>query len=137
VCCQSSTSSGRRSAHATLTEGLEDAGLQAADFSDPGEALRPLETIAPPDVVVTDVDLANGFDVAVAAHDRWPSVRVILISGLPADHTGQRLDQRDRYLQKPLTYTRLLRTIEELAKAAWATSRETRFEWRLIAVGTA
>jgi hypothetical protein len=27
---------------ATLTEGLEDAGLQAANFSDPGEALRPL-----------------------------------------------------------------------------------------------
>jgi CheY-like chemotaxis protein len=125
---------------AILAEGLEDAGLQVADFSDPREALRRLETIAPPDVVVTDVDLGstiNGFDVAIAAHNRWPSVRVILISGLPADHTGQRLDQRDRYLQKPLTYTRLLRTIEELAKAAWATSRETRFEWRLIAVGTA
>jgi hypothetical protein len=59
----------------------------------------------------------NGFDVAIAAHNRWPLVGVILIRGLPADHTGQRLDQRDRYLQKPLIYTRLLRTIEELAKA--------------------
>jgi CheY-like chemotaxis protein len=79
---------------AILAEGLEDAGLQVADFSDPREALRRLETIAPPDVVVTDVDLGstmNGFDVAIAAHNRWPSVRVILISGLPAGHTEQRL----------------------------------------------
>jgi CheY-like chemotaxis protein len=92
----------------TLAEGLEHAGLQVAEFSDPREALHRLETIAPPDVVVTDVDLGstmNGFDVAIAAHNRWPLVGVILISGLPADHTGQRLDQRDRYLQKPLTYT--------------------------------
>jgi DNA-binding response OmpR family regulator len=106
---------------ATLAEGLEDAGLQVAEFSDPTEAFRAPAPIDPPDVVVTDVDLGsslNGFDVAAAAHSRWPSVRVILISGLPADHTGQRLDQRDRYLQKPLSSTRLLRTIEEMAKAA-------------------
>jgi two-component SAPR family response regulator len=50
--------------------------------------------------------------------NRWPSVRIILISGLPAGHTGQPFDPRDRYLQKPFTYTRLLRTIEKLAKAA-------------------
>jgi hypothetical protein len=55
---------------ATLTEGLEDAGLQAADFSDPGEALRPLETTILPMWVVTHVGLdsaTNGFNVAVAA----------------------------------------------------------------------
>ena len=105
---------------ATLAEGLEDAGLQVAEFSDPTEAFRAPAPIDPPDVVVTDVDLGstlNGFDVAAAAHNRWPSVRVILISGLPAGHTGQRLDERDRYLQKPLTYTHLLRTIEEVARA--------------------
>jgi two-component SAPR family response regulator len=71
--------------------------------------------------VITDVDLGstlNGFDVAAVAHERWPSVHVVLISGLPADHTGQRLDPRDRYLQKPLSSKRLLRTINELAKAA-------------------
>jgi CheY-like chemotaxis protein len=106
---------------ATLAEGLEDAGLHVAEFSDPEQALSPPEVADYPDVVITDIDLGttlNGFDVAAAAHDRWPSVHVVLISGLPADHTGQRLDPRDRYLQKPLSSTRLLRTIEELAKAA-------------------
>src|SRR4051812_45816655 len=106
---------------ATLGEGLEDAGLQVAEFSDPEQALSPPEVADCPDVVITDIDLGttlNGFDVAAAAHDRWPSVHVVLISGLPADHTAQRLDPRDRYLQKPLSGTSLLRTIEELAKAA-------------------
>ena len=106
---------------ATLAEGLEDAGLQVAAFTDPLTVLRPPDLVDPPDVLITDVDLGsklNGFDVAVAAHDRWPSVRIILISGLPANHTGQPLDPRDRYIQKPFTCTRLLRTIEELAQAA-------------------
>jgi len=106
---------------ATLAEGLEDAGLQVAEFSDPKEALRSPEGTRPPDVVITDVDLGstlNGYEVAVAAHDCWPSVRVVLISGLPPGHTGQPLDPRDRYLQKPVSFTGLLQTIEELAKAA-------------------
>jgi DNA-binding response OmpR family regulator len=105
----------------TLAEGLEDAGLQVTEFSDPNDALRPPEGTDPPDVVITDVDLGstlNGFEVAVAAHDRWPLVRVVLISGLPPGHTGQPLDPRDRYLQKPLSFTGLLQTIEELAKPA-------------------
>ena len=83
---------------ATLVDGLEDAGIQVAEFSDPEKALSPPETVDPPDVVITDIDLGsklNGFDVAAAVHHRWPSVRVLLISGLPAGHTGQRLDPRD------------------------------------------
>src|SRR4051794_7755241 len=85
---------------ATLAEGLEDAGLQVTEFSDPRDALHLPRTTDPPDFVITDVDLGstlNGFDVAAAAHNVWPSVRVVLISGLPPGHTGQPLDPRDRY----------------------------------------
>ena len=80
---------------------------------------RRWETANRPDLVITDVDLGstlNGFDVAATAHERWPSVNVVLISGLPAD--PHRLDPRDRYLQKPLSSRRLLRTIDELPKPA-------------------
>jgi CheY-like chemotaxis protein len=106
---------------AAVADSLENAGLQVAEFSDPNDALNPPEPVEQPDLVITDVDLGstlNGFDVAAAVHERWPSVHVLLISGLPAAHTRQRLDPRDRYLQKPLSSTRLLRAIEELAKAA-------------------
>jgi two-component SAPR family response regulator len=102
----------------TLTEMLSDAGHEVMETGDPHHALDPPEAFSPPDVLITDIDLRsglNGFDVASNARRRWPEVRIILISGLPADHTGQSLDPRDRYLRKPLTGDRLLGTIEQLA----------------------
>jgi DNA-binding NtrC family response regulator len=102
---------------ATLVDSLEDAGIRVTEFSEPQKALRPSDAVDRPDVVVTDVDLhstLNGFDVAAAVHNRGPLVHV----RLPADHTGQRLDPRDRYLLKRVSSRRMRRTIDELAKAA-------------------
>ena len=99
-----------------LTEVLEDSGLEVVDFADPREALGSFGAIAPPDVLVTDIDLGStmtGIEVPAAARALWPSVLVILISGLPAHHTGQPLDPRDRYLQKPVSNDRLLRMIND------------------------
>jgi len=102
---------------AVLTEVLEDSGLQVVDFADPSEALGSFGAVAPPDVLVTDIDLGSsmtGIDVAAAARALWPSILVILISGLPANHTGQPLDPRDRFLQKPVSNSRLLSMIDQM-----------------------
>ncbi len=104
---------------ATLVEMLLDGGFHVTDFADPREALGLYGAIGSPDVLITDIDLGspmNGFDVAAAAHGLWPSISVILISGLPAHHTGQVLDPRDRYLQKPVSNGSLLRTIEQMSR---------------------
>ena len=69
-------------------------------------------------MLITDIDLRselNGFEVASYAHHLWPKVRIILISGLPSDHTGHSLDPRDRFLQKPISNDRLMDAIEQLA----------------------
>ena len=103
---------------AVLVECLQDAGFQVRDFSDPEEALGTFGSGRPPNVLITDVDLGstlNGFDVAGVAHQLWPAVSVILISGMPASHTGQQLDPRDRYLQKPFSDGCLLRTLGQPA----------------------
>ena len=100
-----------------LAEILNDAGHKVVETGDPVDALDLPEAAGPPDVLITDIDLRstlNGFDVASVAHRLWPTVRVILISGLPAEHTGQALDPRDRYLQKPLSQNGFLGAIEEL-----------------------
>jgi hypothetical protein len=44
--------------------------------------------------------------------------RVILIGGLPADHTGPTLDLRDYKIQKPFSGDHLLGTIEQLVNGA-------------------
>jgi DNA-binding response OmpR family regulator len=104
-----------------LVEVLRDAGYEVVETADPHEALGLPGAIGSPGLVITDIDLQstlNGFDVAAVAHRLWSTVRVILISGLSAEHTGQILDSRDRYLQKPFSQTGLLGTIEELVNAA-------------------
>ena len=108
-------------ARTVLTAVLEDAGHKVIETGDPRTALGLVYTIGPPNVVITDIDLRstlNGFDVAGTAHELWPDVRVILISGLPADHTGQTLDPRDYYIQKPFSGDHLLGTIEQLVNRA-------------------
>ena len=100
-----------------LVEWLEDAGFYVLDFSDPRQALATLDSGHPTHVLITDVDLGsalNGFDVAEMVHQSWPAVSVILISGMPAGHTGRKFDPRDRYLQKPFSDGCLLRTLGQL-----------------------
>jgi CheY-like chemotaxis protein len=101
-----------------LAEILDSAGHEVVDTSDPLDALGFPEALGPPDVLITDIDLRselNGFEVASFAHRLWPKVRIILISGLPVDHTGQSLDPRDRYLRKPISTDCLLDAVEQLA----------------------
>jgi hypothetical protein len=42
-------------------------------------------------------------------------VQIILISGRSANHAGQSLDPRDRFIQKPFTRGHLLGAIEQAA----------------------
>jgi hypothetical protein len=67
-----------------------------ADGSLEGPSL--LAAIGPSGAAITDIDLRTentGIDVAAAARRLWPVVRVMLFSGLPANHTGQEPDPRD------------------------------------------
>jgi DNA-binding response OmpR family regulator len=104
-----------------LTEFLTQAGYEVVGTADPHEVRALPEAIVPPSLVISDIDLdseINGFDVSTVAHRLWPAVGVILISGLPVNHTGQALDQRDRYIQKPFSSAHLLRVIESSTNEA-------------------
>jgi CheY-like chemotaxis protein len=108
-------------ARLVLADLLRDAGYEVVETANPREALGLLGCAGPPGLVITDIDLhspLNGFDVAAVAHRQWSTVRVILISGLSADHTGQALDPRDRYLQKPFSQTVLIGAIKQLMNGA-------------------
>jgi CheY-like chemotaxis protein len=100
-----------------ITEVLNDAGFEVTGVAGPEEALAFPDTVASPDVLITDIDLGsalNGFDVASAARHRWPEIGIILISGRPASRAGHKLDPRDTFLQKPFSGKHLLRAISEL-----------------------
>jgi len=103
-----------------ITELLCDAGFEVRDAADPKEALELFAGVEAPGLLITDIDLGSrlsGLDVAAIVHQRWPTVRIILISWQASSHTGQPLDPRDRFLQKPFSQGELLQAISTLMNA--------------------
>src|SRR5580692_5738979 len=67
----------------TLATVLESAGYTARSFSDPLEALRAAETNCP-DYLISDVSMPvlNGVELAIQFKTIYPTVRVLLFSGV-------------------------------------------------------
>jgi hypothetical protein len=84
--------------HRNRRHSLSEARHDVIEADGSLEALSLLAAIGPSGVAITDIDLGTentGIDVAAAARRLWPVVRVMLFSGLPANHTGQEPDPRD------------------------------------------
>ena len=82
-----------------------------------GEEAGKLPAERPFDVLLTDLMLSgvSGSRLAAGLQERWPSMRVILMSGYPEDEAVRSgVDQgRVRFLQKPFDIARLAREIRE------------------------
>jgi DNA-binding NtrC family response regulator len=90
---------------------LSDAGMCVTAASNASEALDQPD-LAPPKVLVTDVNLGTGIDgleLAAAAHRRWPWIRVVLISG--SDLAVDSLRPSDRFLAKPFRGADLVQAV--------------------------
>jgi CheY-like chemotaxis protein len=105
----------------TLATILEAAGYTARTFSDPLEALRAAETNCP-DYLISDVmmPVLNGVDLAIQFKAIYPSVRVllfsgVLISGLLRDDAKAKGHHFD-ILAKPIHPKSLLAAIEGISK---------------------
>ncbi|MFD1746653.1 response regulator [Rhizobium helianthi] len=95
---------------------IEDAGYVAVLAANATEAISILE--ARPDIrlVMTDVDMPNGIDgmrLAALIRDRWPPIKVIIISGHLAD-PGDQIPAETRFFSKPYREDRLLDTIRDM-----------------------
>lgn len=109
-----------------LADVLRDAGMQVVDLADPREALALPNAVGPPAVLVTDVNLGcdlDGFALAAAARQRWPSLLVLFISGMAGNFSGSRLLPCDRYLLKPFDGSDLLRAIHGLTEGSHRAAR--------------
>ena len=87
-----------------LTEMLTDTGLPALEAGDASEALNTLRKAGGNIcVMVTDVRMPgflNGLDLAKFAHNSWPWINVIVMSGF-ADGIRQELPPNLRFVPKP------------------------------------
>jgi DNA-binding NtrC family response regulator len=98
-----------------LVRYLKRLNLGAECFRHPAEALDCLRS-QPVDLLITDLTLGseNGAELALAALDFRPALRVLLMSGYPYEPVGFPDGARLAFLQKPFLPHMLQTAIQEL-----------------------
>jgi DNA-binding NtrC family response regulator len=82
---------------------VEAAGFEAVPAADATEAVEILEARTDIRVVITDVDMPRGVDgmkLAAIIRDRWPPIKVIIVSGR-IDDPGNRIPAETVFFSKP------------------------------------
>jgi CheY-like chemotaxis protein len=94
---------------------VEDAGFTAVEAVDADQALSILESRSDISLLFSDIQMPGSMDglkLAHAVHDRWPSIKIILVSGhvklsdadTPAD---------SRFFGKPLEAKQMIAELQE------------------------
>jgi CheY-like chemotaxis protein len=99
---------------------VEDAGFTSLEAVDADEAVTILESRGDIAMLITDIQMPGSMDglmLAHAVHERWPPIRIILVSGqvprasidIPAD---------SRFFAKPLQAEDVIAEMQELISHA-------------------
>src|SRR5881227_2598763 len=83
---------------------VEDAGFTSVEAVDADEAVAILESRSDISLLFTDIQMPGSMDglkLAHAVHDRWPSIKIILVSGKIKLSDAER-PADSRFFGKPL-----------------------------------
>ena len=95
---------------------VEDAGYVPVEAVDADEALAILQSRSDIALLFTDVQMPgslNGLQLALAVHDRWPSIRIILASGQLKLTKGE-IPENSRFFGKPVDSVEMIAEIREM-----------------------
>jgi CheY-like chemotaxis protein len=99
---------------------FEDAGFEVVEAADTGEALTVLESREDIHLVFTDIDLppssVNGLTLAQAVTDRWPPIKIVIVSGHDVPGEGTMLTG-SRFFPKPYRAEEMIATVREMLSA--------------------
>jgi CheY-like chemotaxis protein len=100
-----------------LAEHLRDLGLDVAEATHAEQAIEVLEngTGNRPDFVLTDLSMPgmDGFNLLGAIGERWPDIRVAVMTGNPQERVPQ-VDPRVPVIRKPIEFGELKRLLAQL-----------------------
>jgi CheY-like chemotaxis protein len=83
---------------------VEDAGFTSIEAADADEAVAILESRSDIALLLTDIQmpgLIDGLKLAHAVHERWPPIKIILVSGQLSPAAAD-LPTNSRFLAKPV-----------------------------------
>jgi CheY-like chemotaxis protein len=95
---------------------VEDAGYTSVEAVDADEAVKILESRSDIALLFTDIQMAGSIDglkLAFAVHERWPPIKIILVSGrLKLSKTD--IPSNSRFFGKPLEATEMMAEIQDM-----------------------
>jgi two-component sensor histidine kinase/CheY-like chemotaxis protein len=98
---------------------VEDAGFTAVEAVNADEALAILESRSDISLLFSDIQMPgtmDGLKLAHAVHDRWPSIKIILVSGqIKVSDADKPLDSR--FFGKPLEVKKIIAELQGMVGA--------------------
>ena len=95
---------------------VEDAGFTAVEAVNADEALSILESRSDISLLFSDIQMPGSMDglkLAHAVHDRWPSIKIILVSGqVKLSDADKPADSR--FFGKPLEVKQMIAELQEM-----------------------
>jgi len=98
---------------------VEDAGFCPVEAVNADEALSILESRSDISLLFTDIQMPGSIDglkLAHAVHDRWPSIKIILVSGQVKPSAAER-PADSRFFGKPLGVERMITELQSMVGA--------------------
>ena len=95
---------------------VEDAGFTAVEAVNADEALSILESRSDISLLFSDIQMPGSMDglkLAHAVHDRWPSIKIILVSGQVKLSDADR-PADSRFFGKPLEVKQMIAELQEM-----------------------
>jgi two-component sensor histidine kinase/FixJ family two-component response regulator len=95
---------------------VEDAGFTPIEAVNADEALAILESRSDIDLLFTDIQMPGSMDglkLAHAVHERWPSIKIILVSG-KLTPTDAEKPIHSRFFGKPLEVKQMIAEMQEM-----------------------
>ena len=95
---------------------VEDAGFTPIEATNADEALVILESRSDVELLFTDIQMPGSMDglkLAHAVHERWPSIKIILVSGQLVP-TETETPTNSRFFGKPLEVKRMIAEMQEM-----------------------
>jgi two-component sensor histidine kinase len=98
---------------------VEDAGFTAIEANSADEALSILESRSDISLLFSDIQMPGSMDglkLAHAVHDRWPSIKIILVSG-QVKLADEDKPTNSRFFGKPLEVKQMIAELQEMVGA--------------------
>ena len=95
---------------------VEDAGFTSVEAVDADEAVAILESRSDIAMVFTDIQMPgsmDGLDLARTVHDRWPAIKIILVSGR-LELSERKRPVNSRFFQKPFAMKQMIDGLQEM-----------------------